>query len=319
METDPPIPARGPNQMLINKKKKNKYRQVDFVANKGKQKDRQIHGPCQRSEKAVEHEGKSNTNCSWHTWNGPEDPREGTVGIGNQWKNQNHLDLQLVLVYATETGLVQIYFREALDHPRSLHLWLYIISWWSHTRRWFCVYAILTLINIFSSYLDFSFLFSLTFLRIFFVFLFFLFFLPFFSLFFFTSFSSSFLSLLPFFLHFFLLLFLLILFPSVFLYFILFSLSSFVSFSSSFLSRLHSFFYLFLVFFLLILFPSVFLSFSFPFFFSIIIFSWLLSFLLCVSYFRSFFLFLVFIYFLSWNPFSRHNIWVKVSLFITVY
>ena len=29
------------------------------------QKDKQIYGPCQRTEKTVEHEGENDTNCSW--------------------------------------------------------------------------------------------------------------------------------------------------------------------------------------------------------------------------------------------------------------
>ena len=37
--------------------------------NKRKQKDRQILGSCQRGEKAEKHEGDSDTNSSWYTWN----------------------------------------------------------------------------------------------------------------------------------------------------------------------------------------------------------------------------------------------------------
>ena len=33
------------------------------------QKDKQILGPCQRTEKAVEHKGDSDTNSRWRTWN----------------------------------------------------------------------------------------------------------------------------------------------------------------------------------------------------------------------------------------------------------
>ena len=39
--------------------------------NKRKQKDRQILGPCLRTKKIMEHEGDSDTNCSWCVWNGP--------------------------------------------------------------------------------------------------------------------------------------------------------------------------------------------------------------------------------------------------------
>ena len=43
----------------------------------------QILGPCQRTEKTVEYEGQSDTNCSWFTWNCPQE----TGGIGNQWED----------------------------------------------------------------------------------------------------------------------------------------------------------------------------------------------------------------------------------------
>ena len=35
-------------------------------------KDIQIFGPCQRADKAVEHDGDSDTTCSWCTWNSPQ-------------------------------------------------------------------------------------------------------------------------------------------------------------------------------------------------------------------------------------------------------
>ena len=40
--------------------------------NKGKQKEWQILGPCQRIKKAVEHEGDGDTNFSWWAWNIPK-------------------------------------------------------------------------------------------------------------------------------------------------------------------------------------------------------------------------------------------------------
>ena len=41
------------------------------VKNERKRKDTQIPGPCQRTEKAVEHSHDSVTNRTWHTWNIP--------------------------------------------------------------------------------------------------------------------------------------------------------------------------------------------------------------------------------------------------------
>ena len=40
-----------------------------------------------RTEKTVEHEGQSNHNCFARI--GPQEPGEGTPGIGNQWENGN--------------------------------------------------------------------------------------------------------------------------------------------------------------------------------------------------------------------------------------
>ena len=42
-----------------------------------------------RAEKAMEHEGNGDTNCSWCTWNGPK-------GLGDQGKNRDHLDNSIV-------------------------------------------------------------------------------------------------------------------------------------------------------------------------------------------------------------------------------
>ena len=37
-----------------------------------KQKDRQIPGPCQKTEKTLDYEGESDTNCCWCPWNSPQ-------------------------------------------------------------------------------------------------------------------------------------------------------------------------------------------------------------------------------------------------------
>ena len=57
-----------------NNKKKENLRIVDFAVitdQRGKirkkRKKRQVVGPCQRSNKAVEHKGDSDTSCDWST------------------------------------------------------------------------------------------------------------------------------------------------------------------------------------------------------------------------------------------------------------
>ena len=51
--------------------------------NKRKRKDRQVLGPCQRTEKVVELEGKGDTNCSWRAWNWAQKVEKDTRRIGN--------------------------------------------------------------------------------------------------------------------------------------------------------------------------------------------------------------------------------------------
>ena len=43
--------------------------------NKRKRKTRQIPRPCKRAEEIMEHEGCSNTNCSWTPWNSQKEVR----------------------------------------------------------------------------------------------------------------------------------------------------------------------------------------------------------------------------------------------------
>ena len=66
----------------MSKKNNNKrtYSIMDFAIpadhpvkiKKKKRKKRQLLRPCQRTEKAVEHETDGDTNCNWCTWNGPQ-------------------------------------------------------------------------------------------------------------------------------------------------------------------------------------------------------------------------------------------------------
>ena len=59
------------------------------------QKNKQILGLGQRTEKSLEHEGQGNTNSSWRIWNNLQEPGEETGGIGNQWENRNHPDYSI--------------------------------------------------------------------------------------------------------------------------------------------------------------------------------------------------------------------------------
>ena len=38
----------------------------------------------------MEYEDDGNTNCNWHTWDGPQRFGKGTGRVGNQRKNQDH-------------------------------------------------------------------------------------------------------------------------------------------------------------------------------------------------------------------------------------
>ena len=66
--------------------------------NKRKEKDRQVFGSCQRAEKVVEHEGDSDANCSWCSWNGSS--RKEIRGNGDLEKNQDHPDSSIVKIYS---------------------------------------------------------------------------------------------------------------------------------------------------------------------------------------------------------------------------
>ena len=76
LQTDNLIPARRPDLVLIDKKKT--CHLMDFAVptdhskNERKRKDRQILGPCQRTEKTVEHEGEGRADCDWDLWNNPQ-------------------------------------------------------------------------------------------------------------------------------------------------------------------------------------------------------------------------------------------------------
>ena len=74
IQTDYLIPARRPDLVLINKKKRTCWI-VDFAVPtilseiQRKWKERQVPGHCQRTKNPMEYEDESDTNCSWSTWN----------------------------------------------------------------------------------------------------------------------------------------------------------------------------------------------------------------------------------------------------------
>ena len=101
IQTDHSILARGPDLVLINKKRT--YHLMDFtvqhtIERKQKRVKRQILGPCQRVEKAVEHESDSDTNWSWCTQNSSQRLGKEIRETGNHRKNQDHTDNSTVKI-----------------------------------------------------------------------------------------------------------------------------------------------------------------------------------------------------------------------------
>ena len=48
-----------------------------------KRKERKVLGPCQRTQKAVEHMINGDTNCNKNTWNAPQRFAKGAARFGN--------------------------------------------------------------------------------------------------------------------------------------------------------------------------------------------------------------------------------------------
>ena len=72
---------------------------VEIRESKGKIKKKTIKkilGSCQRTKKAVAHEGDGDINCSRCAWNGLQRLGKGTGGIENQRTNQDHPDHEVV-------------------------------------------------------------------------------------------------------------------------------------------------------------------------------------------------------------------------------
>ena len=53
-----------------------------------------IPGSCQRAEKAVEHKGDGDTNCSWYPWNGPQWPGKEN-GQRMNWDHPDHSTVKI--------------------------------------------------------------------------------------------------------------------------------------------------------------------------------------------------------------------------------
>ena len=63
---------------------------------KEKEKGRQIFGLCQSTKKSVKHEGDSDANGGWCTWNGPKRLGRKLGGIENQRKNWDNSNYNIV-------------------------------------------------------------------------------------------------------------------------------------------------------------------------------------------------------------------------------
>ena len=51
-----------------------------------------------RELKNMEHEGDSDTNCNWCTWNNPKRIGTGTGGLGNKRKNGDYSDNSIIRI-----------------------------------------------------------------------------------------------------------------------------------------------------------------------------------------------------------------------------
>ena len=105
------IPARRPNQVLINKTKKKKRERerekkrncrlvvfADVVNHRVKIKGENIdkYLDFARELKKLQNMSDSDTNCSWCTWNGPQRLGKGTERNENQMEDWDHPDYRIV-------------------------------------------------------------------------------------------------------------------------------------------------------------------------------------------------------------------------------
>ena len=65
---------------------------------KESKKDKQIPGLCHRTKRNVEHVGDGGANCNWCAWDSLRRLGKGTGRIGNQRKNREHPDPNIVKI-----------------------------------------------------------------------------------------------------------------------------------------------------------------------------------------------------------------------------
>ena len=65
---------------------------------KESEKKRQILKLCQRTEKTVEYQSDSDTNCNWSSWNGPQRFGKRIERTENQRTNQDYPDYNIVKI-----------------------------------------------------------------------------------------------------------------------------------------------------------------------------------------------------------------------------
>ena len=94
------ISVRRPDLIMIISKNKNKKQTSPPKkkpnrqprGNQRKQKEIQVVGPCQRTKKAVEHQGDGDTSCIWRAWNGTQRLGKGFGRVGKWTTNRDHAD-----------------------------------------------------------------------------------------------------------------------------------------------------------------------------------------------------------------------------------
>ena len=102
IQIDHPIPARRPDQVLINKKKENLlssgfcHSSRPQSKKKRKWKDTQIPGSYLRTKKTIEHADNGDIHCSRCTRNGPQSLGKRIRRVRNQRKNPGHSNYGII-------------------------------------------------------------------------------------------------------------------------------------------------------------------------------------------------------------------------------
>ena len=105
IQTDHLILTRQPDPVIVNKKEKKNLLNSELChssrpqnEHQRKQKERQAFTPCQKTKKAVVHEGNSDTNWNLCTWNNPKSLAKGAGRVGNRRTSQDHLNYSIVKI-----------------------------------------------------------------------------------------------------------------------------------------------------------------------------------------------------------------------------